>query len=46
VISVSSDYNQAYYGQPVRPVDVFEKKDVHNPGADNLRAQLVNASKR
>ncbi|MFY9707012.1 MAG: lipid-binding SYLF domain-containing protein, partial [Desulfobacterales bacterium] len=29
VISVSSDYNQVYYGQPVRPVDVFEKKDVH-----------------
>ncbi|MDP4856816.1 MAG: lipid-binding SYLF domain-containing protein [Desulfobacterales bacterium] len=46
VISVSSDYNQVYYGQPVRPVDVFEKKDVHSPGADKLRAQLANASKR
>lgn len=46
VISVSSDYNQAYYGQPTRPVDVFEKKDVHNPGADKLRAQLANASQR
>jgi lipid-binding SYLF domain-containing protein len=46
VISVSSDYNQVYYGQPVRPVDVFEKKDLHSPGADKLRAQLANASKR
>ena len=46
VISVSSDYNQAYYGKPVRPVDVFATKDVHNPGADKLRTQLANASKR
>ena len=46
VISVSSDYNQAYYGKPARPVDVFEKKDVRNPGADKLRTQLANASKR
>jgi lipid-binding SYLF domain-containing protein len=47
VISVSSDYNKAYYGKPVRPVDVFAKKnDVHNPGADNLRTQLTNASRR
>jgi SH3 domain-containing YSC84-like protein 1 len=46
VISVSSDYNQAYYGKPVRPVDVFDKKDVHNPGADKLRIQLANASRR
>jgi lipid-binding SYLF domain-containing protein len=46
VISVSSDYNQAYYGQPTRPVDLFEKKDVHNPGADKLRAQLTSASRR
>ena len=47
VISVSSDYNKAYYGKPVRPVDVFAKNnDVHNPGADNLRTQLTNASRR
>ena len=46
VISVNSDYNQIYYGKPARPVDVFEKKDVHNPGADKLRDQLANASKR
>lgn len=46
VISVSSNYNQTYYGQPTRPVDVFEKKDIHNPGADKLRTQLANASKR
>lgn len=46
VISVNSDYNKAYYGKPVRPVDVFEKKDVHNPGAEQLRAQLADASKR
>lgn len=46
VISVSDDYNQAYYGKPVRPLDVFEKKDVHNPGADRLRVQLADASKR
>ncbi|MGD8970749.1 MAG: lipid-binding SYLF domain-containing protein [Desulfobacterales bacterium] len=46
VISVSRDANQAYYGKPVRPVDVFGKKDVHHPGADKLRNQLANASKR
>lgn len=46
VISVSSEDNQAYYGQPARPVDVFEKKAVRNPGADKLRAQLANASQR
>ena len=46
VISVNSDDNQAYYGKPVRPVDVFATKDVHNPGADKLRTQLANASKR
>jgi len=27
VISVNSDDNQSYYGKPVRPVDVFGKKD-------------------
>ena len=46
VISVNSDDNQAYYGKPVRPVDIFAKKNVHNPGADNLLAQLAAASKR
>jgi SH3 domain-containing YSC84-like protein 1 len=46
VISVSGDHNQAYYAQPVRPVDVFEKKGVHNPGADKLRDRLADASKR
>jgi lipid-binding SYLF domain-containing protein len=46
VISVSSDYNQTYYGQPARPVDVFEKKNVQNPGADKLRTQLADASRR
>lgn len=46
LISVADVYNQAYYGQPVTPVDIFEKKDLRNPGADKLRGQLADASRR
>ncbi len=46
LISVAEDYNQAYYGQAVAPVDIFEKKEFHNPGADKLRARLADASRR
>jgi len=40
VIDVKEDYNQAYYGKPVRPTDILVKQDVRNPGADGLRAAL------
>jgi lipid-binding SYLF domain-containing protein len=44
VISTSTDYNQAYYGRPTRPVDVFEQKTVRNAGADTLRNRLADVS--
>ncbi|MFZ0132049.1 MAG: lipid-binding SYLF domain-containing protein [Desulfobacterales bacterium] len=46
LMAVADDYNHAFYGQPVAPVDIFEKKEFHNPGADKLRARLADASRR
>ncbi len=45
VIKVNDDYNKDYYGKSVRPVDIFVKKDVSNPGSANLRKALVKAEK-
>ncbi|MFZ0242674.1 MAG: lipid-binding SYLF domain-containing protein [Desulfobacterales bacterium] len=46
LISVADDANQAYYGRPVAPVDIFGKKDFHNPGSDKLRSRLADASRK
>lgn len=46
VIAVSDDYNQAYYGKRIRPIDVFVHKDVNNPKSADIRHQLSNASKK
>ena len=45
VVKVNDDYNKAYYGKSVRPVDIFVKKDVRNPGSANLRKSLAKAEK-
>ena len=36
-VSVSDDSNAAYYGQPVRPIDIFLKGDVSNAKSLDLR---------
>jgi len=46
VIAVSNDYNQAYYGERIRPVDVISQKKVNNPKASGIRDQLFDASKK
>lgn len=46
VIAVSNDYNQAYYGKRIRPVDVIVHKGVYNPKSSGIRDQLFDASKK
>ncbi len=41
VMPSDSDGDQAYYGQPVGPVDILMAMRVTNPGADSLRAALM-----
>ncbi|EFK11682.1 conserved hypothetical protein [delta proteobacterium NaphS2] len=45
MVKVNDDFNKAYYGKAVRPVDIFVKKDVSNPGSKKLREALVKAEK-
>jgi len=44
VIKTSNDWNSAYYGKAVRPVDIIVTHDVSNPQSANLRAELKKAS--
>ena len=46
VIAVSDDYNEAYYGKRVRPVDVFTHQNAYNPHSSGILDQLNRASKR
>jgi SH3 domain-containing YSC84-like protein 1 len=41
VMSSDSGADQAYYGQPVGPVDIVMAMRANNPGADPLRAALM-----
>ena len=41
VIKVRDGYNEAYYGKPVRPVDILVKRSVHNPHSDPLIAAVT-----
>jgi SH3 domain-containing YSC84-like protein 1 len=41
LLSTRSDSNQAYYGQEVSPRQIVVAMQVHNPGADPLRAVLM-----
>lgn len=45
VVKVSDKSNSAYYGKPVRPVDIFVARTVSNPKAAELRAALTRAEK-
>ncbi|MCP5153538.1 MAG: peptidoglycan-binding protein [Ectothiorhodospiraceae bacterium] len=43
VIAANVEWNAAYYGQPVRPVEILRERRVDNPGASALRASLAGA---
>ena len=45
MVKVNEDFDKAYYGKSVRPVDIFVKKSVSNPGSANLRKALKKAEK-
>jgi len=44
VIKTRDEWNQAYYGKPVRPTDIFVKHAVNNPGSADLRAAVAQAA--
>jgi lipid-binding SYLF domain-containing protein len=44
LLVINGGYNQSYYGQTVRPVDIFVTRNVDNPRSSELRAQLQEAS--
>lgn len=44
LLVINGGYNQSYYGQTVGPMDIFVTRNVNNPGASDLRAQLQKAS--
>jgi uncharacterized protein YgiM (DUF1202 family) len=43
---VSDKSNSAYYGKPVRPVDILVTQKVSNPKAAELRKALVSAERK
>ncbi len=45
MVKINDDFNKAYYGKSVRPVDILVKKDVSNSGSANLRKALAKAEK-
>jgi lipid-binding SYLF domain-containing protein len=44
VIKTRDEWNQAYYGKPVRPLDIFVKHTVSNPGSAELRTEIAKAA--
>ncbi len=44
-VSISSSANEAYYGKPVRPVDILVARNVSNPKSLELRAAVEKAVK-
>ncbi len=45
VISVSNEWNSAYYGKSVLPPDILVRGSVHNKQADPLLAEIAKAGK-
>jgi lipid-binding SYLF domain-containing protein len=43
VIAVRDQWNEEYYGKPVRPTDIIVKRNVNNPDAKRLRAAVASA---
>ena len=46
VVKVSDKSNSAYYGKPVRPVDILVTQKVSNPKSANLRKALKSAERK
>jgi lipid-binding SYLF domain-containing protein len=44
VLAVRDSLNEGYYGRAVRPVDIIIRKDVANPGSNELRAAIKKAA--
>jgi lipid-binding SYLF domain-containing protein len=44
VIKIRNEWNRAYYGKEVRPVDIVVKRSVSNPGSADLRTALAKAT--
>jgi lipid-binding SYLF domain-containing protein len=44
VIKTRDNWNQAYYGKTVTPVDIFVKHAVSNPGSGELRTAVAKAA--
>lgn len=44
LINLTDDWNAAYYGKPVQPVDILVKGAVTNKGADKLLAEVAKHS--
>lgn len=44
VIKTRDKWNQAYYGKPIRPLDIFIKRSVSNPGSAELRREIAKAA--
>ena len=45
VVKVNDDWNRAYYGKDVRPVDILVKNNVSNPKSAKLRKALAKAAR-
>ncbi len=45
VIKTRDEWNAAYYGKPVSPVDILVSRSVSNPGSDELRQTVARFAK-
>lgn len=45
VVKVSDTWNQAYYGSPVRPVQIVVQHEVSNPHSTSLRSAVTQAAR-
>ena len=41
VIALRNDWNSAYYGRSVRPIEILVTREVSNPASANLQAELA-----
>lgn len=44
VIKTRDNWNQAYYGKPITPLDIFVNHTVSNPGTIELRKEIAKAA--
>ena len=43
-MNLSDDWNRAYYGKSVQPVDILVRGSVHNKAADKLLGDVSRAA--